>query len=394
MSPYTQNVINRSLQTLGSAQEQSLNKLGAQATAAGAFGGSRQGIAEAGTREAYGKQAADLIAGMSEKAYTQALQSGQFDIGNVQQARALSSGQEMTAETLGQQAREAGAQRDQAARSGNMAAANQFASQQAQLQQAATQANAQAANQFASQQAQMQQAANSANMAAQNQFTSQQAQLQQQAASGNMDAINQIASQQAQLQQSAASGNMGAINQIASQQAQLQQSAASGNMDAINQIASQQAQLQQSAASGNMDAINQLASQQAQMEQAANAANYQGQFSAAGIQGGAANAMAGLAGDQLQSQMAGLGAQMSVGDQQRALEQAQLQANYAAFQQQQNYPLTQLSGLLSAGSGVPSGLGTVTTQDPFGGLRALGGVMSGAGAIGQGGGIRNLWGQG
>tara|TARA_R110000737_G_scaffold36765_1_gene56444 strand:- start:266 stop:1384 length:1119 start_codon:yes stop_codon:yes gene_type:complete len=372
MSPYTQNVINRSLQTLGSAQEQSLNKLGAQATAAGAFGGSRQGIAEAGTREAYGKQAADLIAGMSEKAYTQALQSGQFDIGNVQQARALSSGQEMTAETLGQQAREAGAQRDQAARSGNMAAANQFASQQAQLQQAATQANAQAANQFASQQAQMQQAANSANMAAQNQFTSQQAQLQQQAASGNMDAINQIASQQAQLQQSAASGNMGAINQIASQQAQLQQSAASGNMDAINQ----------------------LASQQAQMEQAANAANYQGQFSAAGIQGGAANAMAGLAGDQLQSQMAGLGAQMSVGDQQRALEQAQLQANYAAFQQQQNYPLTQLSGLLSAGSGVPSGLGTVTTQDPFGGLRALGGVMSGAGAIGQGGGIRNLWGQG
>ena len=133
MSPYTQNVINRSLETLGGAQEQALNKLGAQATAARAFGGSRQGVAEAGTREAYGKQAADLVAGLQEKAFTQALGSGQFDIGNVQQARALQSGQQMTAETLGQQAREAAAARDQAARAGNMAAANQFAMQQAQF---------------------------------------------------------------------------------------------------------------------------------------------------------------------------------------------------------------------------------------------------------------------
>ena len=141
MSPYTQNVINRSLQTLGGAQEQALNKLSAQATAARAFGGSRQGVAEAGTREAYGKQAADLIAGLQEKAFTQALGSGQFDIGNVQQARALQSGQQMTAETLGQQAREAAAARDQAARAGNMAAANQFAQQQAQFEQAANAAN-------------------------------------------------------------------------------------------------------------------------------------------------------------------------------------------------------------------------------------------------------------
>lgn len=253
MSPYTQNVINRSLQTLGGAQEQALNTMGAQATAAGAFGGSRQGVAEAATREAYGKQAADLIAGLQEKAYTQALQSGQFDIGNVQQARGMQSGQQMTANTLGQQAREAAAARDQAARSGNMAAANQFAIQQAQF------------------------------------------------------------------------------------------------------------------------------------EQAANAANYQGQFGAADIQGRAANAMGALAGDRLQSEMSGLGAQMAAGDQQRALEQAQLQADYAAFEQEQAYPLTQLNALLAAGAGVPQGLGTVSTRDPFGGLKAVGQVMSGAGSMGQGG---------
>jgi hypothetical protein len=260
MSPYTQNVINRSLQTLGGAQEQALNTMGAQATAAGAFGGSRQGVAEAATREAYGKQAADLIAGLQEKAYTQALQSGQFDIGNVQQARGMQSGQQMTANTLGQQAREAAAARDQAARSGNMAAANQFAIQQAQF------------------------------------------------------------------------------------------------------------------------------------EQAANAANYQGQFGAADIQGRAANAMGALAGDRLQSEMSGLGAQMAAGDQVRALEQAQLQSDYAAFEQEQAYPLTQLNALLAAGAGVPQGLGTVTSRDPFGGLSAVGSLLSGAGAVGQGGGFGAVFG--
>jgi len=252
MSPYTQNVINRSLETLGGAQEQALNKLSAQATAARAFGGSRQGVAEAGTREAYGKQAADLVAGLQEKAFTQALGSGQFDIGNVQQARALQSGQQMTAETLGQQAREAAAARDQAARAGNMAAANQFAQQQAQF------------------------------------------------------------------------------------------------------------------------------------EQAANAANYQGQFQAAGIRSAAANAMGGLAGQRLQSELSGLGAQMSAGEQQRALEQAQLQSDYAMFQEQQGYPLTQLNAVLAAGSGVPAGLGTTTMRDPFGGLTAVGNLLGGYGSAATG----------
>jgi hypothetical protein len=318
MSPYTQNVINRSLETLGGAQEQALNKLGAQATAARAFGGSRQGIAEAGTREAYGKQAADLVAGLSEKAFTQALQSGQFDIGNVQQARALQSGQQMTAETLGQQAREAGAARDQAARAGNMAAANQFATQQAQLEQQATLAN--------------------------------------------QSAFNARAQAQAQLTQQA---GLAAAAQAASR-------------------ASQQAGLTQAAGLSNQAALNQAMQAEAARQQAANAANFQGQFTGAGIQSGAANAMAGLAGQQLQSELAGLGAQMSAGEQARALEQAQLQADYAMFQEQQAYPLSQLNAVLAAGSGVPAGLGTVTKYDPFGGLTAVGNLLSGAGSAGQG----------
>jgi hypothetical protein len=129
-----------------------------------------------------------------------------------------------------------------------------------------------------------------------------------------------------------------------------------------------------------MAAANQFAQQQAQFEQAANAANYQGQFQAAGIRGQAANAMGALAGQRLSSELSGLGAQMSAGEQQRALEQAQLQSDYAMFQEQQAHPLAQLSAVMAAGSGIPAGLGTVTTRDPFGGLTAVGNLAGGIGS--------------
>jgi hypothetical protein len=76
---------------------------------------------------------------------------------------------------------------------------------------------------------------------------------------------------------------------------------------------------------------------------------------------------------------------MSAGEQQRALEQAQLQSDYAMFQEQQAYPLTQLNALLGAGAGIPAGLGTTTVRDPFGGLKAVGQVAGAVGGMGQGG---------
>ena len=260
MSPYAQSVIDAGQADIERQRQMASNTLGAQAEAAGAFGGSRQAVQEGVLAGEALRQSGALSAQQRQQAFNTALQSGQFDIGNVQQARALQSGQQMTANTLGQQAREAAAARDQAARAGNMQAANQFASQQAQL------------------------------------------------------------------------------------------------------------------------------------EQAANAAHYQGQFQAANIQGTAANAMGSLAGQRLQSEISGLGAQMSAGEQQRALEQAQLQADYAMFQQEQANPLSQFNALLAAGSGIPAGLGTVSTRDPFGGLSAVGSLMSGAGALGTGGGFGAIFG--
>lgn len=230
MSPYTQNVIDAGQADIERQRQMASNTLGAQASAAGAFGGSRQAVQEGVLAGEAARAAADLSATQRQQAFTQALQSGQFDIGNVQQARTLAAGQQMTAETLAQNAREAAAAR----------------------------------------------------------------------------------------------------------------------------------------------------------AQAANLANFQGQFTAADIQGRAANAMGALAGDRLSSEISGLGAQMAAGEQQRALEQAQLQADYAMFQEQQAYPMTQLNALLSAGSGIPAGLGTVTQRDPFGMLNPFGSLLGGVGAVGRG----------
>lgn len=80
MSPYTQNVIDASLRTLGGAQEQALNKQGAQASAAGAFGGSRHGVAEAETRKAYGQQASDLVTNQMQQAFMNAQNMAGRDI--------------------------------------------------------------------------------------------------------------------------------------------------------------------------------------------------------------------------------------------------------------------------------------------------------------------------
>lgn len=92
MSPYTDSVIESGLRDLGGAQEMSLNQQGAQATAANAFGGSRQGIAEAETRKAYGQQAADFIGKQRANAFNQAQQAAQFDLTG-QQQRAIQQAQ-------------------------------------------------------------------------------------------------------------------------------------------------------------------------------------------------------------------------------------------------------------------------------------------------------------
>ena len=77
MNPYTQQVIERSEQDIARQREQALNALGASASSAGAFGGSRHGIAEGETYGQYGRMAGDMAAQQRQQAYNDAVRMGQ-----------------------------------------------------------------------------------------------------------------------------------------------------------------------------------------------------------------------------------------------------------------------------------------------------------------------------
>ena len=80
MNPYTQNVINRSMSDIGTAQQLAMGQLGSQATAAKAFGGSRHGIAEGATNAGFIKQMADTSAGLNQQNFQNAQGMAQSDI--------------------------------------------------------------------------------------------------------------------------------------------------------------------------------------------------------------------------------------------------------------------------------------------------------------------------
>jgi len=141
MNPYTQQVIDAGQSDIERQRLMASNQLGAQAQAAGAFGGSRQAIQEGVLAGEAARQAAQLSAQQRQAGFGQALQSGQFDINQTQSARSLQSQQGMQANVLNQQAEEAAAAREQAVRAGNMQAANAFATQQAQFEQQANATN-------------------------------------------------------------------------------------------------------------------------------------------------------------------------------------------------------------------------------------------------------------
>ncbi len=132
-NPYESQVVQQSLRDLGGAQEKALNQMGAQATAARAFGGSRQGIAEAETRKQYADQAAQMVSGLRQAGYQQAQQLAGQDIATQMQAALANQGANLQAGTttaqLGQQANLANqAALNQAGQFG-AAAANQAALQ-------------------------------------------------------------------------------------------------------------------------------------------------------------------------------------------------------------------------------------------------------------------------
>jgi hypothetical protein len=80
MNPYTSQVRANALGDLEAARQAAIQQTGERANAARAFGGSRQGVAEALTNQGFAKQAATLGTTLNESAFNQAMAMQQADI--------------------------------------------------------------------------------------------------------------------------------------------------------------------------------------------------------------------------------------------------------------------------------------------------------------------------
>ena len=92
MNPYTQYVRENALSDLETSRQNAIRQTAAQAGAARAFGGSRQGVAEAQTNLGYGTQAGRLSTQLNENAFNQAMQAQQQDLARQQQASLANQG--------------------------------------------------------------------------------------------------------------------------------------------------------------------------------------------------------------------------------------------------------------------------------------------------------------
>ena len=186
-NPFETQVVDQALGDLERSRLMAQNQLGAQATAANAFGGSRQGIAEAETNRAFADQAARTASGLRQAGYTQAQQMAMQDIGTAQQAALANQQANLAAGTttagFGQQSNLAnqaalnqagqfGASAANQAAAANMAAQNQaaqFGSGASNQMALTNQAAQNQANQFGATQAMSAQLANQAALAGANQ---------------------------------------------------------------------------------------------------------------------------------------------------------------------------------------------------------------------------------
>lgn len=286
MNPFTQAVTDQSLRDLERSRQLQQQQTSAQATAAGAFGGSRQGVAEAETNRAFGENAARLVAQQNAAAFQAAQQASEADLGRAMQAQQLNQAQD--AATTQQSLQLAGqfglANQDAALRAAlaNQGVDSQFGLTNAQMEQQARLANqstgltASQANQDAMLRAalsnqgfdfnvgqlntQNQQQTNLANQAATNQASQFTAAAQNQIAQQNAANFLQanLANQGAGLQ--ANQQRLGASGQLASVAGQGQQMGLAG----ANALA-QQGAAQQGFSQAQLDAIRNLPLEQQQI---------------------------------------------------------------------------------------------------------------------------------
>jgi hypothetical protein len=253
MNPYTQAVTEQSLADLERSRQLQQQQTAAQATASRAFGGSRQGVAEAETNRAFGENAARLVAQQNAAGYQAAQQASEADLARQMQAQQLNQAQDLATTQQSLQL------------AGQFGLANQQAALEAARANQATGLTASQANQDAMLRSalanqgydfnvgqlntQNQQQVNLANQAAQNQIALANAQNFLQA-----NLANQGAGLQANQQR------LGAAGQVANIAGQGQQMGLTGA-----QALQQQGALQQGFSQQQLDAIRNLPLEQQQI---------------------------------------------------------------------------------------------------------------------------------
>ena len=297
-NPYESQVVQSTLSDLDRARQMSLNDVGAQATAAGAFGGSRQGIMESETNRAFADQAAKSAGQLRQAGFNQAQGMAQQDIatrmqaGLANQQAGLQAGTTtanlaqqaaLANQSAGMRASEFGASSANQASLSNQAAANQASQFGASAQNQAALANQNALNQAGQFGAQAANQASQFGASAQNQAAAQ-ASAQQQAASqfgaqaGNTAALTNAAAMNQANQFGAQAGNVANL----SNQAALNQARQFGSSAANTQMMN------------NQNAINQSRQFNAQQSQAAQLANQQAGLAGSGQRLGAAGQLGSL----------------------------------------------------------------------------------------------------
>jgi len=253
MNPYTQAVTNQSLADLERSRQLQQQQTAAQATVAKAFGGSRQGVAEAETNRAFGENAARLVAQQNAQAYEAAQRASEADLARAMQAQQLNQAQDLATTQQSLQL------------AGQFGLANQQAALEAARANQATGLTASQANQEAALKAalsnqgydfnvgqlntQNQQQTNLANQAAQNQVALANAQNFLQA-----NLANQGAGLTANQQRIAAANQMAntgtaftssgiAANQALAEQGALRQGFSQAQLDAIRNLPLEQQQI-------------------------------------------------------------------------------------------------------------------------------------------------------
>ena len=78
-NPYQQQVIDNTAQDIERQRQMAINNLGAQAQGAGAYGGSRQGVAEGVTNAEFGRMAANQLGNMRMQGYNTSMANAMAD---------------------------------------------------------------------------------------------------------------------------------------------------------------------------------------------------------------------------------------------------------------------------------------------------------------------------